>query len=69
MAYIYNGILLSHEKNEIMYLQQHGWTQRLSYQMKSVRKERQILYDINYLWNLKNIKNEYKYKAKIYSQI
>ena len=26
MVHIHDGILLGHEKNEIMPLQQHGWT-------------------------------------------
>ena len=43
---IYCGILLSHEKNEIMPLQQHGWTQRWSYWAKEVRQRRR-----NIVWH------------------
>ena len=35
------------------YLQQHGWSLRVSFWNTSDR-ERQILYDLNYMWNLKN---------------
>ena len=54
MVHIHDGILLGHEKNEIMPLQQHGWTQRWSYCMKSDR-ERQISCDIAYTWDLKKM--------------
>ena len=36
-------------KNEIMHLQHHGWSQRLSYQVR----EGQTSHDIIYVWNLK----------------
>ena len=45
------------------HLQQHGWTYRKLYLVKSDR-ERQILYDITYMWNLKNNTNESIYKTK-----
>ena len=38
---------------QFCHLQQHGWTWRPLCQMKLVI-ERQILYDISYIWNLKN---------------
>ena len=39
-------------------MQQHGWTWRLSYEVKLVR-ERQISHDIIYMWNLKYDANEF----------
>ena len=39
------------------HLQQHGWTLQISCQVKYVR-QRKILYDITYMWNLKNKLNE-----------
>ena len=39
-------------------MQQHGWTSRLSYEVKLVR-ERQISHDITYMWNLKYDANEF----------
>ena len=63
MVHIHDGILLGHEKNEIMPLQQHRWTQRWSYCMKSDR-ERQISCDIAYTWDLKkNGTHELTYKT------
>ena len=46
------------------HLQQHGWTQRLSYEVKYFKSEteRQIPYDITYMWNLKYDTNELIYR-------
>ena len=54
MAHIYNGILLSHEKewnNAIC----HNFDGPGDYHTKWNKsdRERQISYDINYIWNLK----------------
>ena len=63
---IYNGILLSHKKRKkYCHLQQHGW--RIPYKVKKVR-QRQILYDITYMWNLENNTNESIYKTETDSQ-
>ena len=32
------------------------------------KREREVLYNITYIWNLKNNTNEYMYKTKIVSQ-
>ena len=48
-------------------LQQHVWTQQLSYEARSER-ETQILHDFTYMWNLKNYINELIYKTGIDSQ-
>ena len=65
VVHIYNGILLSHEKNEITPFA--GWTQRLSFKVKP-NIERQISYDITYMWNLKNDTNELIYKTETDAQ-
>ena len=44
-----------------------GWIETLSYYMKSLR-ERQIPYDITYMWNLKYDTNEFIYKTETDSQ-
>ena len=54
MWYIYTMEYYSDTKKKMKYchLQLHGWTQRILYLVKSDR-ERQMLYGINYMWNLK----------------
>ena len=52
VEHLYNGILLSHINNLIMPFAWPRWTWRLSYWVKSDR-ERPVLYDIAYMWNLK----------------
>ena len=37
------------KKNEIVLLQQYGWIERLSDEVKLSQKERQIPYDITYM--------------------
>ena len=55
---VYNGVLLSHKKDEIL---PFATTQiDLEYIMLSElnqTRENQILYDITYMWNLKNKRN------------
>ena len=46
-----------------MHLQQHGFNQRLSYRVKW-EKERQIPYDVTYMWNLKYDTNEIIYEPE-----
>ena len=41
------------KKNESFHLQQYGWTWSVLCLVK-LDRERQILYDANYMWNLKN---------------
>ena len=50
-VHIYNGILLSHKKNEIMPFAAM-WMDLEIIILSEVRK-RQISYDITYMWNLK----------------
>ena len=67
MAHIYNGILLSHKKkNEIMPIVA-TWMQLEIIILSEVR-ERQIPYDITYMWNLKNDTSEHIYETETDSQ-
>ena len=58
MVYIYNGILLGHKKewNFAICSNMNGLGGQYAKWNKSDR-ERQILYDITYMWNLKNTTN------------
>ena len=46
-----------------MPFEQHGWSQRILYLVKQVR-QRQILYDITYMWNLKILQMDLYTKQK-----
>ena len=46
-----------------MPFEQHGWSQRILYLVKQVR-QRQILYDIPYMWNLKILQMDLYTKQK-----
>ena len=69
LVYIHDGILLSH-KND--------WNNAICSNMDGPRdshtkwskseKERQIAYDIIYMWNLKDDTNEHIYRTEIGSQ-
>ena len=69
MVYIHNGILLSHIKewNNAICSNMDGPRDYHTEWSKSDR-ERQILYDITYMWNLKYDTNELTYKTEIDSQ-
>ena len=66
VVHIYNGILFSHQKE---------WNNDICSNMDGPRDshtkwsksdgERQISYDITYMWNLKKDTNEYFYKTEI----
>ena len=69
VVHIYNGILLSHKKE---------WNNAIRSNMVATRvyhtkwskseRERQMLYDITYMWNLKYDTNEPIYKTETDSQ-
>ena len=70
VVHIYNGILLSHKKE---------WNNAIGSNMYRPRdchiewsksyRERQISYDIAYMWNLKNGTNKLIYKTEIELQM
>ena len=62
---ISNGILLSHKKewNNAICSNTQGPREKLTKWSKSER-ERQIPYDVTYMWNLKNSTNELIYKTE-----
>ena len=70
MVHIYNGILLSHKNNEIMPFAATGMEGEIII-LSAVKSEgeRQIPYDIIYMWNLKYNTNELIYETKTDSQI
>jgi len=62
VMYLYNGTLLSHKKNEILPFAAAGIDQENI--MLNEITETNILYDITYMWNLKNYTNESMYKIE-----
>ena len=70
MWYTYNGILLSHKKewNNAICSNMDGPREYHTKWSKSDR-ERQIPYDITYMWNLKYDTNELTYKTETDSDI
>ena len=69
VVHIYNGILLSHKKewNTAICINMDGPRDYHTKWSKS-DSERQIPYDITYMWNLKYDTNELIYKTEIDSQ-
>ena len=69
MVHIYHGILLCHKKewNWVICRDADGPGECHTEWSKSER-ERQISYDITYMWNLKNDVNELIYKTETDSQ-
>ena len=53
--YIHNGILLSHEKNEILPFTATWMDLEGIMPSETSQRERQILYDITYMWHRKYI--------------
>ena len=70
VVHIYNGILISHKKewNNVIWSYMYATRDYHAKQSKSER-ERQIPYDITYMWNLKYDTNELIYKTEIESQM
>ena len=66
VIYLYNGTLLSHKKewNNAICSNMDGPRDYNAKWSKSYRG-RQIQYDLNYMWNLKNYTNELIYKREI----
>ena len=64
----YDGILLSHEKNEIMPFAAI-WMDLGIIILSKPERERQIPYDITYMWNLKYGTNELIYETETDSRI
>ena len=67
VAYIDNGILFSHKKEWNCAIYSNIDVPR-DYRTKLSKSERQISYDITYMWNLKYDTNELIYKTVIDSQ-
>ena len=68
-VYIYNGMLLSHKKEwNIAMCSNMDEPRDYHTKWSKSEKERQILYDITYMWNLKNNTNESIYKTETDSQ-
>ena len=69
VVYTYNGILLSYKKewNIVICSNMDGPRDYHTEWSKSDR-ERQISYDITYMWNLKNNKNKSVHKIETDSQ-
>ena len=65
MWFIHNGILLSHkkEKNNAIYSNMHG-TRDSHTKWNMAQRERQIPYDITYIWNLIYGTNEPTYRIE-----
>ena len=66
MLHLYNGILLSHKKYEIMLLAQPDHHYRLT---SKLDREKQISHDITYTCNLKYDTNQLIYEIKTDSDI
>ena len=70
---IYNGILLNHKKkNEIMSFAATWMDLEITILSEGSQTEKQISYDIAYVWNLKKREkgtNELIYKTEIESQM
>ena len=62
VVHIYNGMLLSYKKNEIISFAA-PWID-LEIIILSEIRQRQISYDITYMWNLKYDTNEHIYETK-----
>ena len=65
VVYLYNGILLSHKKGEIMPFAATRMDLGIDHTKRSKsERERQIPYDITYMWNLNYDTNEHIYSTE-----
>ena len=55
VVHTYNGILLSHQKNQIMPFAATWMDLVIIIRSEASQTERQISYDIAYMWNLKKM--------------
>ena len=62
VVYIYSGILLSHEKEQNFAICSN--MDGLGEHYAKSDRERQILFDITYMWNLKKIQQTSEYNKK-----
>ena len=69
MVHIYNGILLSHKKeqNNVICSNMDG-PRDCHTEWNNSDPERQISYDITYMWNFKKGTNELVYKTEVEAQ-
>ena len=67
MVHIYNGILLTHKKDEIMQFAATWIDLEITILSEVNQKERQILCT-TYMWNLKYDTNEFIYKTETDTQ-
>ena len=63
IIYIKNGVLFGNKKNEIMPFATI-WMQLEIIMLSKSKRERQMLYDITYMWNLRYDMNEHIYKTE-----
>ena len=70
MVHIYNGILLGHKKERNNAVHSNiDATRDYHTKWNKSQRERQLPYDITYMWNLKYGTNEPIYKTETDSQI
>jgi len=67
VVHICNGILLSHKKNKLRPFAT-AWMELEILILNKSERERQIPYDITYIWNLRNGTGELIYKTEADSQ-
>ena len=66
VVHIYNGIFLSHKKELMPFAA--TWMDLEIIILSEVSQRKTIVYDITYMWNLKNSTNELIYKTETDSQ-
>ena len=67
VVHVYNGVQLNHKKERNNAIHSNMDATR-DYHTRWSQKEKQISYDITYMWNLKYNKNELIYKTETDSQ-